>query len=253
MKFPKKKLLLPYLLAQHPSPEVFEEAFDLTSRYADGIELGIPFSDPVADGPIIREAAAHVLANGFRIESVFALLQRKRLDIPVALMSYANPILGYGREAFFQAAQESGAQGVIVPDVPLEESPEWHDAAREHELSWISFISLVTRTQRLQRIAAAAEGFVYLLSVTGITGADIKSAGLIREKAKQIRQHTEVPVALGFGVKTPGDAARFLDAVDAFIIGSRVIQTLSQACSANPLEALYREFRSVLVRGVLPC
>lgn len=253
MKFPKKKLLLPYLLAQYPSPVAFEEAFDLSLRHADGIELGIPFSDPVADGPIIREAAAKVLENGFRIESVFSMLQRKRLEIPIALMSYANPILAYGREPFFQACRQSGVQGLIVPDVPFEESTSWREASREHELAWIPFVSLTTRNERLQRIARSAEGFVYLLSLTGITGADITSADLIREKAQLVRDQTEVPVALGFGIKTPEDAARFRDSVDAFIVGSRVIQILSEANALISLETLYREFRSVLVRGGLPC
>lgn len=253
MKFPKKKLFLPYLLAQFPSPVAFEEAFDLTLRHADGIELGIPFSDPVADGPIIRDASAQVLANGFRIESVFAMLQRKRLEIPVALMSYANPILAYGRESFFQACRQCGAQGLIVPDVPFEESPPWRESAREHGLAWIPFVSLMTRNERLQEIARSAEGFVYLLSLTGITGADITGADLIREKARLVRENTEVPVALGFGIKAPEDAARFLDSADAFIVGSRIIQTLSEPNPVISLETLYREFRSVLVRGGLPC
>lgn len=275
MKFPRKKLFFPYLLAQYPSAAQFGEVLDLTLQYADGIELGIPFSDPVADGPVIREAAARVLSGGFRIESVFKTLQQRRLNIPAALMSYANPVLAYGLDEFLVACRQCGGQGVIIPDVPLEESQPWSEAARRHELAWIPFVSLMTRTGRLKQIASSAEGFVYLLSLTGITGADIRNADLIRQKATEIRNCTEVPVALGFGIKSPSDVATFLDVADAFIVGSRIIQELTDDDALRPclstaadearlrstdpasmferLEDLYRGFRAALAGGERAC
>jgi tryptophan synthase alpha chain len=241
-----KKLFLPYLLAQYPSPQGFDELFDLTTQYADGIEIGIPFSDPVADGPVIQEATSRVLAQGFRVESLFRMLQRKRLEIPIALMTYANPILAYGRDAFFTACKDSGVTNLIVPDVPFEESGDWKTAAHESGLVWISFISLVTREPRLQQIASSAEGFIYLLSLTGITGADIRSTEQIRKTAAAIRSHTNVPIALGFGIKSPEDVIRFRETVDAFIVGSRIIQQLSENPRIDSLQGLLREFRSVI-------
>jgi len=241
-----KKLFLPYLLAQYPSAPVFDDLFDLTAQYADGIEIGIPFSDPVADGPVIRQATSQVLAQGFKIESVFLMLQRRRLEIPIALMSYANPILAYGRDAFFKACKDSGVISLIVPDVPFEESADWKEAAHQAGLIWISFISLVTREQRLQQIASTAEGFIYLLSLTGITGADIRSVDQIRKTASAIRTHTSVPIALGFGIKSADDVIRFRDSADAFIVGSRIIQQLLENPRTDAVQGLLREFRSVI-------
>lgn len=249
MNFPKKKLFLPYLLAQYPSASQFNDAFDVTMKFADGIELGMPFSDPVADGPVIQQASQRVLA-GFKADSVFRMLQQKRLEIPVALMTYANPVLAYGRSNFFQACAQSGVQGLIVPDVPFEESETWRMHAREHGLAWIPFVSLLTRSERTENIARAAEGFVYLLSLTGITGANIRNRDLIRQKAAEITRHTQAPVALGFGIKSPQDAEPFLQNIDAFIVGSRIIEILGKPDSTTVLVELYRQFRAILEGGL---
>jgi tryptophan synthase alpha chain len=236
-----KKMFFPYLLANYPSTARFLDVLDVTTKYADAIEIGIPFSDPVADGPTIQEAAASVLSRGFQVESIFKTLQRKPNLVPVALMSYANPIVAFGRSEFLKACRQSGVDFLIVPDVPMEESGDWKAEANENGISWISFISLLTRSERLRKIALSAEGFIYLLSVTGITGASIQSIEMIKEKAREIKKHTHIPLALGFGIRSVRDASPFLDFVDAFIVGSKIIELVSTT-SLKGLETFYREF-----------
>lgn len=230
----------PYLMAHYPTPEHFAEALDLTSQYADTIEIGIPFTDPVADGPVIQRAASEVLARGFRIDSVFRILQ-ERATVPVAIMTYANPVIAYGRSEFLRACGECGVKHLIVPDIPMEESAEWKEETKRAGLSWISFVSLLTRAERLKQIAMSAEGFIYLLSLTGITGASIHGVDVIRRKAVEIRQHTDVPVALGFGIKSAKDTEPFADVIDAFIVGSKIIELLGTG-DLKALENFYKEF-----------
>lgn len=233
----------PYLLADYPDRSQFAEILDLTVAYADTIEIGIPFTDPVADGPVIANAASKVLATGFSLDSLFQLLQRQKSNVPLALMSYANPILAYGRAEFLQAGAECGAKYLIVPDVPFEESEDWRGIAKEHGLSWISFISLATGEERLKRIARVAEGFLYLLSLKGITGASIHSPEKIQDKAIQIKKHTTVPIALGFGIKNVRDTYPYLEVMDAVIVGSKILEIID----SNDLEELrtfYESFRS---------
>lgn len=241
MKFPERRpLFFPYLLADFPDRARFVDVLQTTLQFADFIEIGIPFSDPVADGPTLQRASSEVLAHGFKIESLFRLLQQQERSIPVGLMTYANPVWSYGRNAFFAACRQSQVQAVIVPDVSHEESAEWRSAAQDAGLIWIPFVSLQTGAQRLEKIAASAEGFVYLLSLTGITGSSIRNQALIIEKARQIRKHTKVPVALGFGIKSIADTTPFQSNLDAFIVGSRIVELLR---SGESLENFYREFK----------
>jgi tryptophan synthase alpha chain len=233
----------PYLLADYPDRPGFAEILDMTIPYADTIEIGIPFTDPVADGPVIATAASKVLAAGFSLDSLFHLLQSKKSSVPLALMSYANPILAYGRSEFLQASAQCGAKYLIVPDVPFEESEEWRGITKEHGLSWISFVSLVTSEERLKRIAQAAEGFLYLLSLKGITGASIHSPEQIQDKALQIRRHTNVPVALGFGIKSVKDTYPYLEVMDAFIVGSKIVE-LIDSNDLEELRAFYESWRT---------
>jgi tryptophan synthase alpha chain len=237
----EKKLFFPYLLANYPSTARFLDVLDVTTKYADAIEIGIPFSDPVADGPVIREAAASVLARGFQIETIFKVLQRKPHEVPIALMSYANPIVAYGLPEFMKACKQCGVDFLIVPDVPMEESAEWKTEAHRQKIGWISFVSLLTRSERLERIARSAEGFLYLLGVTGITGSSIHSPEAIRQKAREIRRYSRVPLALGFGIRSVKDALAYMDSVDAYIVGSKLIELVSTT-SLKGLETFYKEF-----------
>ncbi|MGH9856940.1 MAG: tryptophan synthase subunit alpha [Acidobacteriota bacterium] len=237
-----RTLFFPYLLANYPDSSRFAEIFDLTAQYADTIEIGIPFSDPVADGPVIAAAASDVLAKGFSIDFLFRTLQKQNNGTPLAMMSYANPVLAYGRIHFMQASAACGAKYLIVPDVPFEESEEWRGIANENGLSWISFVSLLTKAERLNRITASAQGFIYLLSLKGITGAKIYDPEMIRMKAIEIKKQTKVPLALGFGIKSAQDTKNYSDIIDAFIVGSRIVEIIQSGRMDN-LTSLYESFR----------
>jgi tryptophan synthase alpha chain len=235
-------LFYPYLLANFPDPSRFSEIFEITSQYADTIEIGIPFSDPVADGPIIATAASEILAKQFSMDALFKILNQQKRRVPLAMMSYANPILAYGLNDFVQASAACGAKYLIVPDVPFEEAERWRCLANEHDLSWISFVSLLTGEERLKRIAATAQGFLYLLSLKGITGSTIYDPEVIRAKAMQIKKETSIPIALGFGIKSAEDTMIYRDVIDAFIVGSRLIEII-RSNQMQELEAFYQSFR----------
>jgi tryptophan synthase alpha chain len=239
-----RKLFFPYLLAGYPDSSHFSDIFDLTVQYADTIEIGIPFSDPVADGPVIAGAASEILAKGFSIDALFRILQKKNHGTPLAMMSYANPILAYGPSDFMRASVACGARYLIVPDVPLEESAEWRGIANENGLSWISFVSLLTKAERLKRITASAQGFIYLLSLKGITGARMNDPETIRIKAMEIKKQTKVPIALGFGIKSAEDTKIYSDVMDAFIVGSRIVEIIRSE-SMEELTSFYESFRRV--------
>jgi tryptophan synthase alpha chain len=243
MKFPKgKRLFFPYLLFGYPSREYFLDLLQLAQEYSDCIEVGIPFSDPVADGPVIANAAQQVLQQPFDLDNIFSALQKRKRKVPIALMSYANPIWNYGLENFCKACQQLEVQALIVPDVPFEEAEPWRQAASSHDLSWISFISLFTKADRLQQISGASQGFIYLVSVAGVTGSKIIGSDLIRAKALEIRQHTKTPIALGFGIRSVQDTLAYQNVIDGFIVGTRIIELIGEQNSMQKLEKLFKEF-----------
>ena len=243
MKFTKGKLLFfPYLLFGYPSREYFVDLLDVAQEYSDCIEVGIPFSDPVADGPVIATAAEQVLQQPFDLDNVFSALQKRRRKVPIALMSYANPIWNYGLENFCKACQQLEVQALIVPDIPFEEAEPWRQAASSHKLSWISFVSLFTKAERLQKISETSQGFIYLVSVAGVTGTKISGPDLIRAKAEEIRQHTQTPIALGFGIRSVQDTVPYQDVIDGFIVGTRIIELINEPDSMKKIENLFKEF-----------
>lgn len=243
MKFQKGKLLFfPYLLFGYPSREYFLDLLELAQEYSDCIEIGIPFSDPVADGPVIANAAQQVLQQPFDLDQVFSAIQKRKRKVPIALMSYANPIWNYGLENFCKACQQLDIQALIVPDVPFEEAGSWRQIASSHQLSWISFVSLFTKPDRLQQISKSAQGFIYLVSVAGVTGSKIRGPDLIRTKALEIRQHTNTPIALGFGIRSVQDTLPYKDVIDGFIVGTRIIELIHEPDSMEKIKMLFEQF-----------
>jgi tryptophan synthase alpha chain len=162
--------------------------------------------------------------------------------VPIALMSYANPIWNYGLENFCKACQQLEVQALIVPDVPFEEAESWQQTASSNGLSWISFVSLFTKFERLQQISKSSQGFIYLVSVAGVTGTKISGPDLIRSKALEIRQHTQTPIALGFGIRSIQDTVPYQDVIDGFIVGTRIIELINEPNSMETLKQLFREF-----------
>jgi tryptophan synthase alpha chain len=225
-----------------PSREFFLDLLELAQEHADFIEIGIPFSDPVADGPVIQSAAYEVLQRGFKPEEIFKTLQNRKRKTPIALMSYANPIWNYGLDAFCKACREINVQALIVPDVPHEESTQWRETSSASGLSWIPFVSLFTKEERLKQICANAQEFIYLVSVAGVTGSKIAERESVRSKAKQIKQHTDVPVALGFGIRSVQDTEPYRDVIDAFIVGTKIIEIIRETNSIAAVKKLFRQF-----------
>jgi tryptophan synthase alpha chain len=222
-----KKALVAYLMAGYPDERTFEEiahaAFDAG---CDIIEVGIPFSDPIADGPVIQAAGAVAIANGTTMRSALAQIARLSARYPARFlaMSYINPILRMGIDAFAEAARESGLSGLILPDVSFEESDAFRPALRTRGLAYIDLIAPTSDDARVRAIAGASDGFVYLVSVTGVTGARNALPVGVTELAGRVRAATETPVYVGFGVSTPEIAADVAQHADGVIIGSRLMQ-----------------------------
>lgn len=241
----KRAALMPYLMGGYPTMEASRavgEAY--AAGGADLVELGVPFSDPLADGPVIHAAGTEALRNGATVEAVLDLGAELAQRFPVVVMCYANPVLARGPEAFANALAERAISGLIVPDLPLEEAPAIHDACAAAGVALVPLVAPTTPDDRMAAIGARADGFVYTVSVTGTTGerADGDFAALVgRAKA-----HTSVPVAVGFGIGTPERAADAAGAgADGVIVGSRLVRA---AGAAEDVEALVRGFADALAR-----
>ncbi|WP_376792213.1 tryptophan synthase subunit alpha, partial [Thermoflexus sp.] len=200
----------------------------LAQAGADLIELGVPFSDPLADGPVIQRATQRALENGVRTPHVLEAAARLRamgVRQPLCLMTYVNPILAYGISRFLGEAVRVGVNGLIVPDLPLEEAEELRAAAGAADLAWVPLAAPTTSDERLARIAASATGFLYLVSVTGITGArDQLPMDVIVQLRRARRMANGVPVALGFGISRPEHVRALASEADGLVIGSALIQ-----------------------------
>ena len=245
-----KKAFIPFITAG-------DQGIDTTEKYirtmakagASLIEIGIPFSDPVAEGPVIQDASERALSTGITTDDIFDMVKRLRtgtepLTIPLVFMTYLNPIYVYGVESFMTRCEEVGIQGVIVPDCPLEEKQELSHQAKAHGVAVISLIA-PTSEQRIEEIASQAEGFVYCVSSLGVTGmrSDIKTD--IASIVQQIRQYTDVPVAVGFGISTPEQAKAMAAVSDGAIVGSAIVKQIGE-WGTNGEEELYEYVRSMI-------
>lgn len=245
-----KKAFIPFITAG-------DQGIDTTEKYictmakagASLIEIGIPFSDPVAEGPVIQDASERALSTGITTDDIFDMVKRLRtgtepLTIPLVFMTYLNPIYVYGVESFMTRCEEVGIQGVIVPDCPLEEKQELAHQAKTHGIAVISLIA-PTSEQRIEEIASQAEGFVYCVSSLGVTGmrSDIKTD--IASIVQQIRQYTDVPVAVGFGISTPEQAKSMASLSDGAIVGSAIVKQIGE-WGPNGEKELYNYVRSMV-------
>jgi tryptophan synthase alpha chain len=230
-----KKALVAFLTAGYPDDASFE---DLVTAAADAgcdvIEIGIPFSDPIADGPVIQAASNAALAHGVTLRSVLEHMARLSARcVPLVGMSYINPILRMGVETFAGAARESGLSGLILPDVSFEESGAFRPALCAHGLAYIDLVAPTSDDARVRTIAGASSGFVYLVSVTGVTGARSARPIGVTELVDRVRAATETPVYVGFGVSTPEHAADVARHADGVIIGSRLMQLAADGPAAQ--------------------
>lgn len=246
----RKKAFIPFITAG-------DQGIDTTEKYirtmakagASLIEIGIPFSDPVAEGPVIQVASERALSTGVTTDDIFDMVKRlhtgtEPLTIPLVFMTYLNPIYVYGVESFMTRCEEVGIQGIIVPDCPLEEKQELAHQAKTHGVSLISLIA-PTSEQRIEEIASQAEGFVYCVSSLGVTGmrSDIKTD--IASIVQQIRQYTDIPVAVGFGISTPEQAKAMASLSDGAIVGSAIVKQIGE-WGSNGEKELYQYVRSMV-------
>lgn len=221
-----RKALIPYLPAGFPDLDAFWEALvELDGAGADVIEIGVPFSDPVADGPTVEMAALECLERGVSLRWILRELPKHRAKIKAAivLMGYLNPFLQYGLDKLAEDAAAAGVNGFIVPDVPLEESGPFKDAIGPKGMDFVYLVGLNTPANRLRAYAAQASGFVYLVSVMGVTGARDSLPTEITDKIAEVKDAFDVPLALGFGIKTPDQLAKFGQGPDAVVMGSGLI------------------------------
>lgn len=228
--FDHGKAFIPFITAGDPSLEVTEQlVIAMAKAGADLIELGIPFSDPVAEGEVIQRADLRALSMGVTTDKIFDMVARirKACDVPIAFMTYMNPVFTYGTEKFMKRCQEVNVQALIVPDVPYEEREELLPYCEKYKVTFISMIA-PTSSERIQMIAKQAQGFIYCVSSLGVTGMRDKIGDDVRKMIETVRLVSDIPCAVGFGVSTPEQAAAISKYADGVIVGSAIVKIIEE-------------------------
>lgn len=245
---------MPYLCAGDPHPELTDKLLlSLEEAGADLIELGVPFSDPIADGPTVQRASERALTHHISLEHILSIVAdlRPRTEIPIALMSYYNPIFRMGEAAFCQAACEVGVDGLIVPDLPPEQAQSLLEIAPNYNLATIFMVAPTSPPERMKLIASVSTGFIYCVSVTGVTGARAMLSNEIAPTIAELRKHTDKPISVGFGVSTPEQAEQVAKIADGVIVGSAIVNVIEENMDDEvKLLAAVKRFASDLAAGV---
>ena len=234
--FSNRKAFIAFITCGDPSLKVTEElVYAMEEAGADLIELGIPFSDPTAEGPVIQAANIRALSGGVTTDKVFEMVEkiRKKTSVPMVFMTYANVVFSYGTEKFCRRAAETGMDGLILPDVPFEEKEEFASVCRRYGLDLISLIA-PTSHERIARIAKEAEGFVYCVSSLGVTGVRQEITTDVGEMVKMVKAQKDIPCAVGFGISTPEQAEKMASQADGVIVGSAIVklcETYGENCA----------------------
>jgi len=246
--------LIPFITAGDPNLETTAAALQILDRCgADIIELGVPYSDPLADGPIIQAAATRALEQGTKLENVLEMLKivSPKLRSPIVLFTYYNPVLNRGIDAFFQDIAAAGASGIVIPDLPLEEVEKLLPAAAAAGIEIILLVAPNTPKERVEAIAAQSQGFIYLVSVTGVTGMRIKVESRVQELLTELKGVTDKPIGVGFGISQPAQAKQIVEwGADAIIVGSAFVKRLAEGSPEHGLqeiEALCRSLKAAIV------
>ena len=237
LKQQNRKALVTFVTAGDPDPKVTPDIMQALVRHgADLIELGVPFSDPMADGPVIQRANERALARGVALADVLEMVQQFRRDdsqTPVILMGYLNPVEIFGYEDFASQAAAAGVDGVIIVDMPPEEAALLNRHLRARGIDQIFLVTPNTTARRIETIAGIASGFLYYVSVKGTTGGKQADVPDVAEKLRLVRSKTDLPLAVGFGIKDAGTAARLAGCCDAVVIGSALVETIHAAATAG--------------------
>ncbi|PHS71993.1 MAG: tryptophan synthase subunit alpha [Cycloclasticus sp.] len=231
LKDANKKALIPFVTAGDPNAEfTLACMYEMVKAGANIIELGVPFSDPMADGPVIQKASERALDNGMSLRGVIEIVSRFRERdkiTPVILMGYLNPIEFMGYEAFVQKAAEAGVDGVLTVDIPPEESKDLIAAYDKYDLAPIFLLSPTSHEGRIKKIVSVAKGYIYYVSIKGVTGAGHLELGPVQDKVAEIKQHTSLPIAIGFGVKNADIASNIAKIGDGVVVGSALIECIT--------------------------
>jgi len=228
--FQNGKAFIPFITCGDPNLETTEKIVrTAVENGADLVELGIPFSDPTAEGPVIQEASLRALNAGTTTDKIFEMVERLRKDVtvPMVFMTYANVIFSYGSERFISKAHELGMDGLILPDIPYEEKDEFLDICNKYDMDLISLIA-PTSDKRISMIAKEAQGFIYLVSSLGVTGMRSEITTDLAAIVSLIKENTDVPVAIGFGISTPEQAEKMSKIADGCIVGSAIVKIIGE-------------------------
>jgi len=242
--------LIPYITVGYPSVETTLKAVPLLANNGcDIIELGIPFSDPLTDGATIQRASYEALRQGITPKVCFEAAQelRRQVGIPLVFMTYYNPVLKFGLEQFCSKCAEVGIDGVIIPDLPPEEGQELEQSTRRHGLDIIYLLSPASTEERIKLVASRSSGFIYLVSLTGVTGTRDKLPEELEGFVARVKARTEKPLCVGFGVSTPEQARRVAKVADGVIVGSRIIQLLDEDKSLKNVCSFIKSLREALL------
>ncbi len=249
-KSENRAALITYFMAGDPDLEASKAIFrQLIENGADVIEIGVPFTDPMAEGTTIQLACQRALAAGTNLSQVLELAGELRKDYPetpLILMGYANPIFRYGAAQFCQIARERGIDGLIVVDLPPEEDGILCIPAREAGLHFIRLATPTTDPQRLPTVLNRASGFIYYISITGITGAAAPELSAVSQDIARLQKNTDLPIAVGFGIKTPEQAKQFAAIADGVVVGSALVQTVAEATDPKTAQILVGQLTAAL-------
>ncbi len=244
--FEKGKAFIGFVTAGDPDLEVSEKIMlSMAKAGCDLIEIGIPFSDPIAEGPVIQEANIRSLSQGTTTDKVFELTKKvsAQVDIPLVYMTYLNVLFKYGYDKFLQKAKNAGISGVIIPDLPYEEKEELQSVAVNYDIDVISLIA-PTSEDRIKMIASEAKGFVYTVSSLGVTGTRSEIKTDLESITKAIKEVTDTPVAIGFGINTPEQAKKYSHIADGVIVGSAIVKIIAEH-GVNSPEKVYDYVKSM--------
>ncbi|MEM8832953.1 MAG: tryptophan synthase subunit alpha [Pseudomonadota bacterium] len=245
LKAQNKKALITFITAGDPDAQKSMDVMkQLPDNGADLIEIGMPFTDPMADGPAIQASSLRALANGMDMKGVLQMVRDFRTEnneTPIILMGYFNPVYQYGCTTFVIEAKEAGVDGLIIVDLPPEEDSELRQPAQEAGLDFIKLLTPTTKGVRLKKVLENASGFLYYVSITGVTGTKSADINAVGQHIANIKLETDLPVVVGFGIKTPGDAANMSKIADGVVVGSAIVDNMLENQDNTDMPAIISE------------
>ncbi|MCX5713369.1 MAG: tryptophan synthase subunit alpha [Candidatus Omnitrophica bacterium] len=249
LKRQNKKAFIAFITSGYPNLKITEKLIrEFDASGVDVVELGVPFTDPMADGPVIQEASQAALKNKTRLVDILNMVQHVRRDVnlPICLMTYYNPIFCFGEEKFIAKAKVCGVDGVIIPDLPPEEGVDFIKHARKAGIDTISFLSPTSSPERIKHISRRARGFIYYVSLTGVTGARKNLPQDIKRNIKTIKRYAKAPVCVGFGVSNPAQVKQIQSFADGVIVGSAIVRKIKENAGKPDLVKRVGRFTSSL-------